>query len=121
MVVVLQTERKSAVLSASSLTCLAHIPSINLTSGCAHNCIYCYACGYTIYPGDGQVVIYKNTLEKLKNELLHKQVKPKAVYFSPSSDIFQPVPEVLDLSHSVLESQKHPFDHGYQRQLVAYA
>jgi DNA repair photolyase len=103
MVVVLQTERKSAVLSASSLACLAHIPSVNLTSGCAHSCIYCYACGYTIYPGDGQVVIYKNTLEKLKTELLHKQVKPKAVYFSPSSDIFQPVPEVLNLSHSVLE------------------
>lgn len=26
-----------------------------------------------------------------------------AVYFSPSSDIFQPVPEVLELSYSVLE------------------
>ncbi|MHB8104753.1 MAG: radical SAM family protein, partial [Dehalococcoidales bacterium] len=32
-----------------------------------------------------------------------KKSKPQAVYFSPSSDIFQPVPEVLELSHSVLE------------------
>jgi DNA repair photolyase len=103
MVVVTKIERKSSVLSNSSLTCLANIPSVNLTSGCAHNCVYCYARGYTIYPGDDKVVIYKNILEKLKSELLRKRAKPQAVYFSPSSDIFQPVPEVLELSHLVLE------------------
>jgi DNA repair photolyase len=103
MVIVTQTARKSSVLSNSSLKCLANIPSVNLTSGCAHNCVYCYALGYTIYPGDDKVVIYQNTLEKLKSELLRKRTKPQAVYFSPSSDIFQPVPEVLELSHSVFE------------------
>ena len=103
MVVVTKTARKSSVLSNSSLTCLANIPSVNLTSGCAHNCVYCYARGYTIYPGDDKVVIYENTLEKLKSELLRKRAKPQVVYFSPSSDIFQPVPEVLELSHLVLE------------------
>jgi DNA repair photolyase len=103
MVVVTQTERKSGILSPSSLSCLNSIPSVNLTSGCAHDCVYCYARGYTIYPGDGKVVIYKNTLEKLKDELLRKRTKPSVIYFSPSSDIFQPVPEVLELSYSVLE------------------
>ena len=103
MVDVILIERKSAVLSSSSLACLSHIPSINLTSGCAHNCIYCYAPGYSTYPGENKVIIYKNTLDKLTNELLHKKNKPPAVYFSPSSDIFQPIPEVLELSHSVLE------------------
>jgi DNA repair photolyase len=29
--------------------------------------------------------------------------KPKAVYFGPSSDLFQPAPEVLELTHSLLE------------------
>ena len=103
MVDVIFAERKSSVLSSSSLTCLSRIPSLNLTSGCAHDCIYCYARGYSTYPGENKVIIYKNTLDKLTNELLHKKNKPQAVYFSPSSDIFQPIPEVLELSHSVLE------------------
>jgi DNA repair photolyase len=103
MVNVIWAKRKSPVLSSSSLACLAHIPGINLTSGCAHDCIYCYARGYSIFPGDNDVVIYNNILEKLKSELLRKRNKPHAVYFSPSSDIFQPIPEVLELSHSILE------------------
>jgi len=103
MVNVIWAERKSAVLSSSSLACLAHIPGVNLTSGCAHDCVYCYARGYSIFPGENHVVIYKNILEKLESELLRKRNKPHTVYFSPSSDIFQPLPEVLELSHSILK------------------
>ena len=95
-------ERRSPVLTSSSLACLAHTPAINLTSGCAHACVYCYARGYSTYPRQGAVVVYKNTLEKLKNEILGKRTKPKKVYFSPSSDIFQPIPEVSELAYSVL-------------------
>ena len=47
--------------------------------------------------------MYENTLEKLKAELANKRTKPRAVFFSPSSDLFQPVPEVLRLGHRVLE------------------
>ncbi|MDD5190240.1 MAG: radical SAM protein [Dehalococcoidales bacterium] len=100
---VIWAERKSPVLSSSSLACLAHIPCVNLTSGCAHDCIYCYARGYRNFPGYNKIIIYKNMLEKLKSELIRKRNKPHAVYFSPSSDIFQPIPEVLELSHSILE------------------
>lgn len=96
-------ERKSSLLSPSSLACLSHIPSVNLTTGCAHECLYCYARGYSVYPGENKVLIYKNTLEKIKSELVRKKIKPQSVYFSPSSDIFQPVPEVLEITHSVLE------------------
>jgi DNA repair photolyase len=103
MLTVIKTKRKSTVLSPSSLACLAHIPAVNLTSGCAHNCLYCYARGYSIFPGENKVVIYENTLDKIKEEVPRKRIKPQAVYFSPSSDIFQPVPEVLKLSHSILE------------------
>ena len=93
--------RKSSVLTVSDLACLSRIPTVNLTAGCAHGCIYCYARGYTIYPGENTIVIYKNLLEKIVKELSRKKRRPKTVYFSPSSDPFQPVPEVLDMTHDV--------------------
>jgi DNA repair photolyase len=103
MVTLVGANRKSAVLTPSSLACLKDMPAINLTSGCVHGCIYCYARGYSTYPGESKVVVYENTLDKLKGELLFKRRKPQAVYFSPSSDIFQPIPEVLELGYSILE------------------
>jgi DNA repair photolyase len=72
------------------------MPTVNLTSGCAHGCVYCYT-------GEDKIVLYRNTLNKLKEELAHKRKRPQAVYFSPSSDLFQPVPEVLELGYRVLE------------------
>lgn len=103
MVTVIRADRRSAVLTPSSLACLSHMPTINLTSGCAHGCLYCYARGYSTHPGEDRIVIYGNTLEKLKDELARKRTKPQAVYFSPSSDLFQPVPEVLALGYRILE------------------
>ncbi|MBI4284133.1 MAG: radical SAM protein [Chloroflexi bacterium] len=103
MVTVIQVDRKSGVLKPSSLACLSHIPTINLTSGCAHGCLYCYANGYSIHPGKDRVMIYENVLRRVEEELTRKRAKPQAVYFSPSSDLFQPVPEVLELCFSVLE------------------
>jgi DNA repair photolyase len=101
MTKVIRTERKSAVLTPSSLACLAHVPTINLTAGCAHECRYCYARGYLTHPGEGKVTFYTNTLAKLREELHRKRKKPTTVYFSPSSDPFQPVSEVLDMAYDV--------------------
>ena len=84
-------ERKSAVLTPSSLACLANIATINLTAGCAHRCIYYYTQGYTTLPRDGTVHLYGNTAVKLAEELRRKRQLSRAVYFSPSSDLFQPV------------------------------
>lgn len=95
-------ERKSAVLTPSSLACLSQIPTLNLTAGCAHGCLYCYTRGYSTYPGEQRVHVYANTLVKLREELQRKRKLPLAVYFSPSSDLFQPVPEVLDLAYEVI-------------------
>jgi DNA repair photolyase len=103
MVKVIQTDRKSSVLTPSSIACLSHLPTINLTSGCAHGCIYCYTRGYSTHPGENTVVLYRNTLDKLKAELARKKQKPCAVYFSPSSDLFQPISEVLELGYNILE------------------
>ena len=103
MTEVIRRERKSAVLTPSSLACLAHVPTVNLTAGCAHECRYCYARGYLTHPGEGKVTFYTNTLAKLRDELRRKRKRPSTVYFSPSSDPFQPVPEVLDMTYDVFK------------------
>jgi DNA repair photolyase len=79
------------------------MPTINLTAGCAVGCVYCYTVGYSSHPGEGKVAFYGNTLEKLKRELAGKRRLPTAVFFSPASDLFQPVPQVLELGHQILE------------------
>ena len=95
--------RKSSVLSSSSLACLSDVASINLTSSCAHGCIYCYSCGYSTRPSEGTVVVYSNLVEKLKGELTRKRKMPKTIYFSPSSDLFQPIPDVLQTGYEMLK------------------
>lgn len=102
MVTVRTVQRKSAVLCPSSLACLSSVPTVNLSMGCAHGCLYCYTRGYRAYPGEGKLDIYGNTLAKIQEELRRKRRKPEAVYFSPASDLFQPVPEVLDMAYDVL-------------------
>ena len=96
-------ERKSAVLTPSQLPCLSRTPTVNLTSGCAHGCLYCYGRSYSQYPGDDKVVLYSNMLQKLKEELRRKRVKPAFVYFSPSTDVFQPIEAVLNLAYDIFE------------------
>jgi len=100
-------DRRSAVLSPSDLACLSGIPTINLTAGCAHGCSYCYIQGYRDYPGARKVVVYRNTAELLKRELERRRCKPAAVYFSPSSDLFQPIEALSELSLSILELLFH--------------
>ncbi len=103
MIQVIPVERKSAVLTPSSLACLSHVPTVNFTAGCAHQCRYCYARGYLTHPGEGKITFYTNTLAKLQQELRRKRKKPTTVYFSPSSDPFQPVPEVLNMAYDVFQ------------------
>jgi len=103
MVTVTKAKRRSAVLTPSGLACLSVLPTVNLTAGCLHDCVYCYIRGYRNYPGESKVVLYEDTLGRLRHELRPGQPKPRAVYFSPSSDLFQPAPEVSELSHAVLE------------------
>lgn len=96
-------QRKSAILSRSSLACLKILPTVNLTVGCGHQCIYCYTQGYSIFPGNGKIQYYANAYEKLADELPRKRKRPTAVYFSPSSDLFQPIPEVQEIAYRVIE------------------
>jgi len=96
--------RKSNVLTPSQLRCLSKIPTINITLGCLHNCIYCYTKGYSQYPGDGEVILFANTAEKLSEELSRKRKKPEAVYFCPSCDPFQPIKQILDQTYKTMET-----------------
>lgn len=76
---VVPVQRKSAVLTPSSLTCLSNVATVNLTSGCAHGCLYCYTRGYSGYPGQSEIRLYTNTAAKLREELRRKRRRPRAV------------------------------------------
>jgi len=102
MVEVVRRQRRSAVLTPSRIPCLSNVCTINITQGCAIGCGYCYIQGYSAYPGSGKVVLYENTAELLASELQRRRRKPHRVYFSPSSDAFQDVPEVQELSYRTM-------------------
>ena len=76
---IIEKNRKSNVLTPLQLDWLSKISTINITTGCFHNCIYCYTKGYSQYPGDGKVILFSNTAEKLSEELARKRKKPQAV------------------------------------------
>lgn len=98
MVEVITHERKPPILTPSSLPCLQNVATINITEGCALGCKYCYIQGYSHYPGPERVILYANTPEVVARELVRKRKKPRRVYFSPSSDAFQYLPQVQDVS-----------------------
>jgi DNA repair photolyase len=102
VVEVILRERKPPVLTPSSLPCLRDVATINLTQGCALGCRYCYIQGYSHYPGESRVILYINTPEVVEYELRHKRQRPRRVYFSPSSDAFQYLPQVQDVSRRTM-------------------
>lgn len=102
MVTVLRKRRATAVLTPSKLPCLGKTPTVNVSEGCAHGCCYCYARGYSQHPGEGRVVVYENLPDRIRSELRRKRSKPRRVYFSPSSDAFQPVWEVLGITREAM-------------------
>jgi DNA repair photolyase len=92
-------ERRGAVLTPSGLACLAGVPTVNISTGCAHGCVYCYGRGYSQYPGEDVVLVYRDTAERIGKELARKRRRPVAVYFCPSCDAFQPLDAVLEQSY----------------------
>ena len=100
-------DRRSKILSGSDLNCLHDVSTINITRGCAHRCLYCYAQGYSNYPGEGKVFLYRDLPQKLEAELAKKRKKPTRVYFSPSCDAFQPLDAVQDATYEVMRILLH--------------
>lgn len=115
MVIVERRKRKGPVLTPSSLPCLGKMPTINITEGCAHGCVYCYTQGYSGFPGQGRITLVNNIPDLVRTELKRKRRKPRRVYFSPSSDAFQPVSEVLNVTYRTMDIL---LDHGVEVALL---
>ena len=103
MLKVISTRRKTNFLTPSTLRCLAGLPTVNISAGCAHQCIYCYSKGYSVYPGDDIIEIYEDMPRRIADEILRKRTKPAAVYFCPSCDPFQPVDQIQQISFKVMK------------------
>jgi len=104
MLKIITKQRKTNFLSPSGLRCLANLPTVNISAGCVHNCIYCYTKGYSVCPGDDSVEIYKDTAERIADEIKRKRKKPVAVYFCPSCDPFQPLMQIQQVTFNVMKT-----------------
>jgi len=94
--------RKGKVLTPAQFGCLEGIPTINITNGCIFECTYCYARGYSQAPQKGEVDLYVNLPDLLREELLRKKVIPQWVILNTSSDCFQHHPDILNITYEVI-------------------
>lgn len=96
-------ERKSPLLKNSAFGCLREVPSINITRGCLHSCVYCYATGFSSAPPKGEVYVYNNLVERLEREFKFKKKFPNFISFSTASDPFQPSSIILNKTYEVMD------------------
>ncbi len=104
MLKIITKHRKTNFLLPSGLRCLANLPTVNVSAGCVHNCVYCYTKGYSVYPGDDSIEIYEDMAERIADEIKRKRKKPAAVYFCPSCDPFQPIPQIQQTTFDVMKT-----------------
>jgi DNA repair photolyase len=101
-------QRTLPCLRASSLrSCVA---IINPTSGCIHNCIFCYVNATHVVKEENSskahhrksIVLYENLQNKLAYDIVNK---PDIEYgfFSTTCDPFQPDMKVLDVTYNTME------------------
>lgn len=101
--------RKGRTLKPARFGCLEGIPTLNITNGCFFQCTYCYARGYSQAPKAGEVYLYINLPDLLKEELSRKRVIPHWAILNTSSDCFQPHPDILQVTYEVIQIL---LDHG---------
>src|SRR5512147_659206 len=95
--------RKGKILTPPHFGCLNGIPTLNITSGCIFQCVYCYARGYRQSPRKGEVHLYVNLSSLLAEEIRRKRKIPSWVILNTSSDCFQPHPDILSLTYDVMK------------------
>jgi DNA repair photolyase len=95
--------RKTPILKSPAFGCLKGTPSINITRGCLHSCVYCYARGFTDAPSKGEIHLYENLPEMLERELDRKRRLPSWVSFSTASDPFQDIDEILKTTFNIMK------------------
>ena len=98
---VLPANKKSAPLKRADFGCLRRYQVLNLTRGCLHSCVYCYARGYRNAPEKDTVYFYRNLPSALRRDLDNPRRRRKipAVAFNTASDCFQPHPDILEIAH----------------------
>jgi DNA repair photolyase len=101
---VVSRPRKGRILTPAQFGCLRGIPTLNITNGCLFHCTYCYARGYSQAPQEGEVELYLNLPALLEGELSRKRVPLESIILNTSSDCFQPHPDILDVTFSVLQT-----------------
>ncbi|HYA91176.1 MAG TPA: radical SAM protein [Thermodesulfobacteriota bacterium] len=106
---VISRQRKGKVLTPAQFGCLKGIPTLNITNGCLFQCTYCYARGYRQAPPQGEVYLYVNLPNLLKEELEKKKVLPQWAILNTASDCFQPHPDILNATYEVIQIL---IDHG---------
>lgn len=102
---VLRKEKRPPALKRCSFGCLQGLHALNVTNGCGHRCVYCYARGYRHAPPEGQIELYVNLPDLLAEELdkPRRRVRPSLVVFNTASDCFQPHPEVQKVTYRTME------------------
>ncbi|RME68860.1 MAG: radical SAM protein [Nitrospirae bacterium] len=96
-------QRKTSPFKPPDFRCLRGTPSINVTRGCAHRCVYCYARGFPEAPPDGEVHLMGNLPEMMERALAKMKRIPRWVSFSTASDPFQPFEEVLEVTYRCMK------------------
>jgi DNA repair photolyase len=101
---VLPADQKSAPLKRADFGCLRGHEALNLTRGCLHSCVYCYARGYRNAPEKDTVYFYRNLPSDLRRDLDNPRRRRKipVVAFNTASDCFQPHPDILEIAHECM-------------------
>jgi DNA repair photolyase len=100
---VVRIARTAPLLHAAPLNGDGEVLSLNIAQGCAHRCAFCFASAYPSYPGNDVVYLFDDTPTRLAAELRSRRNRPRAVYISPATDPFMPLPEVQAETAAVVE------------------
>lgn len=92
--------------------------SMNPYQGCEHGCIYCYARNTYQYWGfsagldfERNIIIKKNAVEVLEQQLSKSTWKPMPIMLSGNTDCYQPAERKMKITRGILETLlkfKHP-------------
>ena len=99
----ISTERRSQILHPFAIPCMQGVLALNVTRGCSHACVYCYARAYPEAPPRGQLMVYENLPARLEGELARMRRLPRAVSLCTATDPFQPFPSLLAVTYQAAE------------------
>jgi DNA repair photolyase len=99
----LPAERRSQILHPFAIPCMQGVLALNVTRGCSHACVYCYARAYPEAPPRGQLMVYENLPARLEAELSRMRRLPRAVSLCTATDPFQPFPSLLAVTYQAAD------------------